>query len=133
MSPEAQGCITFARLCRLEPRLRVLQARVRAVKGGPNFCANAVWYRDFKPEVVRLVGWSRGVTEEQKRAYVDQTTKTKTLAGGLTVRTIDFAVDVEPPTPQGPEELTTSEAYMVAYHALYELLPDCGRCGRWPC
>ncbi len=53
--------LTWARLARLEPQLAALLVEARAVDPGdnPHFCANRVWYRDFKPRLLHLVGWCR--------------------------------------------------------------------------
>jgi hypothetical protein len=49
----------FAELAREEPRLAALAHDIRAVKdtGGRWFCAADHWYHDFKPRLMRLVGW----------------------------------------------------------------------------
>ena len=52
--------MTFEELCALEPRLRELYQRAKAVRDDrrkPSFCANSIWYRELKPELCRLVGW----------------------------------------------------------------------------
>lgn len=52
--------MTFEELCQIEPRLLALYRRAQAVKDDkrkPSFCANRVWYTEFKPELCRLVGW----------------------------------------------------------------------------
>lgn len=53
--------VTWEQLAELEPRLRSLQERARQVRdpGGPSFCANRVWFNEFKPELLYLVGWMR--------------------------------------------------------------------------
>ena len=50
---------TWAQLARLELQLAALLVEARAVDSGdnPRFCANRVWYRDFKPRLLHLVGW----------------------------------------------------------------------------
>ena len=51
--------LTWARLARLEPQLAALLAEAQTVDPGDNshFCANRVWYREFKPRLLHLVGW----------------------------------------------------------------------------
>jgi hypothetical protein len=50
---------SFDAIVKLEPRLAELYAKAAAVDGSPpNFCANAVWYGEFKPVLEQLVGWS---------------------------------------------------------------------------
>lgn len=47
-------------LAREEPRLTQLRKQARQVAGdNPHFCANGVWYREIKPQLIRLVGWGR--------------------------------------------------------------------------
>lgn len=43
----------------IEPMLGELQQRARDVKdeGGSHFCANTVWYSEFKPTLVSLAGF----------------------------------------------------------------------------
>ncbi len=50
---------TWGDLIRHEPRLAALHAETMRVRstGNPNFCANRVWIRDFKPRIECLVGW----------------------------------------------------------------------------
>lgn len=46
-------------LIEIEPMLGELQQRARDVKdeGGSHFCANTVWYSEFKPTLVNLAGF----------------------------------------------------------------------------
>lgn len=55
-----------------EPRLAQLEEAIRLVRPGARrwrktktseFCANWVWYSYFKPQLVRLVGWSAAKPE----------------------------------------------------------------------
>jgi len=75
-----------------EPRLLALYERARATQDDKTkewFCANQIWYRQLKPELVELVGSAR----------------------------TDDAI------------LGTCRAYDVAYHTVYNALPDCrGNC-----
>ena len=61
---------TFAAVCGMDPRIRDLEAEVRAyvasVRRKRVRCANAAWYgygdregKGFRSRVVRLVGWER--------------------------------------------------------------------------
>jgi hypothetical protein len=51
--------MTFDSLVKTEPLLAELYAKAAQVDGSsPNFCANAVWYADFKPYLEQLVGWT---------------------------------------------------------------------------
>ena len=43
------------RLLELERRIKA-HARVRSINR--NYCANSAWYKTFKREVVKLVGWN---------------------------------------------------------------------------
>lgn len=50
--------MTFESLATIEPRLLQLYNEARCIKPeGRNFCANEVWYKQFKPRLLRLVGW----------------------------------------------------------------------------
>ena len=51
--------LTWQLLTEREPRLAQLLKEAKAVSahGDANFCANQVWYREFKPRLLRLVGW----------------------------------------------------------------------------
>lgn len=43
-----------------EPRLLLLFNDIREIKDDktkPSFCANFIWYRDFKPRMIKLAGW----------------------------------------------------------------------------
>ncbi len=57
-APEPLDPVTWEQLAALEPRLADLRARARRMRGS-RFCVNQVWYTQFKPELVRLVGWLR--------------------------------------------------------------------------
>jgi hypothetical protein len=52
--------LTLEKIFELEPRLRVLMrlALMAHPKRADWFCANEVWYELYKPQLVRLVGWS---------------------------------------------------------------------------
>jgi hypothetical protein len=49
----------WSALIEIEPMLGELQQRARNVKDedGNHFCANAVWYSEFKPTLVNLAGF----------------------------------------------------------------------------
>jgi len=86
--------VTFAELCRLEPRLRHLEDHARRVAAAEKrkrvrCCGNRAWYTEVKPQLVWLVGFQRAARHEV---------------------------------------LSTTTAYDVAYHHLYELMPDCREC-----
>ena len=89
---------TFDELCEIEPRLRALYERAKAIKDDkrhPYFCANDVWYgrrgwEGLKPELCNLVGhWSQN----------------------------------------HHPKLRSRTAYDIAYHTIYDALPDCRNCG----
>lgn len=57
---ETKQSTDFEHLCNLEPRLRELLADVKAIakkKRGRFYCANEVWFTQFKPRLLMLVGW----------------------------------------------------------------------------
>lgn len=54
--------LRFQQLCQIEPELRVLWEKSRAIRDDPDresFCANRHWYRrgGLKSELLVLVGW----------------------------------------------------------------------------
>src|SRR5215208_2067079 len=63
--------VTWENLVEVEPRLRALERDVQTVadKGGPSFCANAIWYGyldpefGFKERMTRYMGWIAEVPE----------------------------------------------------------------------
>ena len=57
----------FKELCRLEPGLQRLLNDARRVtsQGDPHFCANEIWYRQFKPRLLKLVGWQSICPDKQ--------------------------------------------------------------------
>ena len=80
--------MTFEEIAKLEPRLKQLYNEARQVKATSEyFCANEVWYNEFKPRLMRLAGWHAA-----------------------------------------NPELRTSEAYDLAYDAIYNQLPSCRNC-----
>jgi hypothetical protein len=62
----------FAALMRIEPELAGMLAEIQAIRPrGRNFCANDVWYRVYKPRLLRLVGWESGKAELQSMQAYD--------------------------------------------------------------
>lgn len=51
------------RVVALRPEVQDLIAETSAVKdtGGKSFCANRVWYREYKPELLPLVGCTANI------------------------------------------------------------------------
>jgi hypothetical protein len=50
--------ITWDLLTELEPDLDRLYQEAKAIRPqGRYFCANQVWYKQFKPALIHLVGW----------------------------------------------------------------------------
>jgi len=52
----------WSELIKAEPRLLALYERAKAVRDEETkefFCANSIWYQQFKPELVELVGDAR--------------------------------------------------------------------------
>jgi hypothetical protein len=51
--------LTFESLAAVEPGLRHLMSEAKRIhsRGQPDFCANSVWRKAFKPRLVDLVGW----------------------------------------------------------------------------
>jgi hypothetical protein len=60
MTATATQPVTWEQLARTEPRLSKLRAEAMQVDGsGEEFCANRVWYHQFKQRLMPLVGWER--------------------------------------------------------------------------
>jgi len=50
--------LTFTEMTELEPRLKTLYLEANSVRPASGcFCGNRVWYDNFKPRLVNLVGW----------------------------------------------------------------------------
>jgi len=65
--------VTWEKITSIEPVLRKMYDEARAVssKGNPYFCANRVWYEEFKPRLERLVGWDARHEELQTMEAYD--------------------------------------------------------------
>jgi len=64
--------LTLEKILELEPRLRVLMRLALMAHSNLSdwFCANEVWCELYKPQLVRLVGWSAESTLlRSERAY----------------------------------------------------------------
>ena len=60
--------MTWAEMVKIEPRLEELLREIRSIKDDKTktyFCANEVWYEQYKPRFKRLVGW--GAEKEEMR------------------------------------------------------------------
>jgi len=58
---------TFEELCEREPALKSLYDRAKRYEGvtfSRSYCVDEIWYREFKPLVFSLVGWSRKGDDE---------------------------------------------------------------------
>ncbi len=112
--------MTFGQLCELEPGLQDLHTIARMIQdngSGEAFCANLVWHNLFKPRIYDLVGWGR--VEIVKRNWKSGKELEKL---GVTV----LGQKEEWSYEKGL--LDSSEAYDVAYHAIYDQLPNCRDC-----
>lgn len=64
--------LTFDDLVKLEPRLQALYQRAQRFDPDAGNCYINAWYREFKPVLVRLVGWESkhpNITVRGTRAY----------------------------------------------------------------
>ncbi|RJQ27696.1 hypothetical protein C4565_04925 [Candidatus Parcubacteria bacterium] len=120
--------ITFDEICKAEPGIKELfhLAGMIGKRRGKHFCANAIWYSLFKPMLYQLVGWGR--TDERRRA--EQKAKEIGQEGAEFLKTEEDGIRMV--TTVGPghkkfkdSRLETSAAYDVAYHTIYEQLPNC--------
>ena len=58
--PPKRKDLTWDEAVGIEPRLASLLESAQQTDGsGEHFCANRVWYRELKPILCELVGWSR--------------------------------------------------------------------------
>jgi hypothetical protein len=128
----------FDRLCVLEPRLRMLYDEVAQVKDDTSetsFCANDVWYGNFKARLKSLVGWGAGYPPPTPDTLGIGKLFGSNESGASEHRFLTGAdlvgIHREARTriPGFPEYLTTDVAYDVAYDVIYGLLPDCRNCG----
>lgn len=122
---ETPNAVEFFKLCELEPKLKILASDIFKViddKTTTCFCANTIWYRRFKPRLVKLVGFDAGIIEEKEMP--------KTPHGFYHISEImDFVKKNPPIRIKIDPKLTTIEAYDIAYRFLYEILPPCRNCG----
>ena len=119
--------ITWTTLVKHEPQLKALLADARSItdnRSKTSFCANAAWYGyggrpGLKPRLLFLVGWERGIS--QKR--------------GSTLAVVNLAGIPLPPKAdlaslsEGEQVLRSQGAYDLAYHTVYDVLPNCRNCG----
>jgi hypothetical protein len=66
--------MTLDEMCELERGLKELRDDVAAVEDDgtkPQFCANTIWIRKFKPRLVKLVGVSAQIDELRTIAAYD--------------------------------------------------------------
>ena len=124
----AAADITWEVLAEVEPSLRRLERLSLwiAAHAPADFCANGVWHDFLKPQLVPLVGWSRGriptcAVDGPREVFLDWSTFWE-RPGSI------------PATTNAEKMLRTSAAYDIAYDYLYGLLPDCRhgegtRCG----
>lgn len=55
---EVDKLITWERIIQIQPRLEKMYERAKKVDGSDeHFCANHVWYGEYKQEICDLVGW----------------------------------------------------------------------------
>lgn len=115
---------TFDQLSELEPRLGDLHKMAGVIKddgNGKGFCANFLWYRLLKRQMYDLVGWGRKEARERAQREREHFDRENPEMAKMFIR-----LDI--PEPEGIEVLDTSEAYSLAYHSIYDQLPDCRNC-----
>lgn len=100
--PQSDTPLTFEELCKLEPRLLALYNEVRAVKDNKR-------KRSF---CANAVWYGRGPFDGFKERLC---------------RLVGYSVRHR----GGDPRLATSAAYDVAYHTIYQALPDCRTCACW--
>lgn len=119
--------LTWATLVELEPPLKSLLADAKSVTDNrrkPSFCANAAWYGyggwpGLKPRLLSLVGWERGISQEREP-----------ILGVVSLATVPMQPRVDPARlGEGEQVLHSQRAYALAYHRIYNVLPNCRACG----
>lgn len=134
MTPASDRALRWDDLVALEPRLNAIADSIANLEPGPHFCATKVWYADFKPELTRLVGYGRGAPDLDPEAGGGRVVPlwdlfdTDAMREGERKQRRIKARDAR----EGRGPLWSSEAYDLAYDALYALLPacrDCSDCG----
>lgn len=122
---------TWPDLTSAEPRLIELEAHIiqhsaeqaALLISDPDttYCANAAWYRNggYKTQMHELVGWS---------ALIIDSHKMPPPADGFAYQVGELLALADPPTKTNHPHhdlLRSRDAYDIAYHHLYTLLPDC--------
>jgi hypothetical protein len=128
--------ITFEQICEMEPGLHYLHRLASMIgrKRNQSFCANEIWYDIFKPRLKYLVGWHRLANPEvdfaeeiMKHTHcLNDIDITSTPPRPRIANTLTFT---NPASQCKNEILWSSEAYDIAYNAIYKALPNCYRCG----
>ena len=133
--------ITFDEICEAVPEIRRAYALAKMIghRDGVPFCANAIWYSNFKPIVRFHVGWTR----DNHRRYTEKHPKMFDLEI-LTMGDLNKKVQALPENhsqalkldfaSQDPDQyldrcLESGQAYDAAYRAIYNALPDCSHDG----
>lgn len=128
--------ITFDEICELEPELYNLYRMASMIgrKRNKPFCANTIWYDIFRPRLKKLVGWSRVATPEVD--FAEELKKHTHRLSEIDLRNLPPRQKIankitcsNPASRCKDEILWSSEAYDIAYHAIYKALPDCRGCG----
>jgi hypothetical protein len=117
--------VTWNELVRLEPELLVLEEDVSAVKPVVGFCANRVWYSEFKPRLVALVGLARPVPGVSAYVVPKVSKRFPTVAELYGADWDEYQRQRAIALKGIDDTLWGSEAYDVAYRELYDMLPNC--------
>jgi hypothetical protein len=127
----ARAGITWEQLVELEPRLLELYKQAEQViddGSSPSFCANDIWYEQFKPRLEELVGSEAGIPYALYEAGPGPSDGEPHPIGEF----VHWATERESGWQKiqrvVPEDLKTGDAYDLAYHRIYDRLPDCRNC-----
>ena len=123
--------ITFDDMMEMDGRLRRLRNAARMIgrKRGKNFCANFIWYNLFKPQLVELVGDHRMIRRDGNPFAFEKVDFDLYNRVGEVEYLKHLAVKRIDEVKHDPGFLGTSKAYDIAYHTIFEELPDCRNCG----
>jgi len=73
LPPEPDKKWTWREIVSLEPRLHTVERQIKQIKRPAKgaFCANHIWYHEFKSWMCTLVGWESSTTALRNRGAYD--------------------------------------------------------------
>jgi len=76
--------LTFEEIMTIEPKLRSLYEEAKHHPMRKGYCPTMTWYREYKPRLVRLVGWS--AKKEELRSHTAYDTAYEAISEALPVK-----------------------------------------------